>query len=264
MKTQLGKPILWIGMSCLFACGDGGQPQVVQKFVYDVSNDTLDLSVQLSKDLSLNTDFVVPIKNYGELRVTASNPAQGVTIGGKLNVAAFLDPAFIVLERTRKLPNNQPMSSYITTDVARLRIKIQDQVASSVYLGTDSQKMYFGTAIELGFMGANFPQGLVISQYIRDTKQRMLGVITVYGPEIQNGQVIHPGGIFLMTNITDLAGYIKAAKGTQETFADRSRLYPDDSTYINEPYRRHLSNPRNLYNLMQTYKQDSKNAGLSN
>ena len=153
------------------------------------------------------------------------------------------------------------MSRYVQNEVAQLRIEASEKVAVSAYFGTDSSAMYFGTAVELGFINENFPPGLVLTQRIKDPENRPLGVVTFFGPKLRNDQVIAPGGFFLMTNISDLLKYYNT---NMENDTNNWGPLSDGEAdfYINEPYRKKFSSPQQRYKLYKTYKKRGKKAGM--
>jgi hypothetical protein len=242
-----------------FALGCGAEDrQLIKSFSYDVTEQRVELGLEFQKELELNTDLIVPIKDYGEIKLLAPYGTKGLQITGSLNLDMFLDPDFIHMERTRFLPNGGSMSSYVETNLARIRFQPHDSIGTSLYLGVDdTSKRYLGTSIELGFIDQNFPQGLIISQRLNDSMNRPLGVITFYGPKVENGRLIAPGGLFFVTNLTDLHAY----KKDPSTLNDH-RLIPDTKTEINDPYKKMLSDPRKIQNLLDLYERSGKKAQL--
>lgn len=259
------KPVV---MSCLLmvACGDSEEDQIVQRFSYAVENNSIEFEVEFNQDFELNTDVVIPVRDYGDVKLMSPADGNGFIIGGKVNLDAFVDDDFLSLEQTRSLPNNQPMSRYVQTDVARLRVQASEQVATSIYLGLDPEMFYLGSAVELGFMGEDFPSGLVISQRIRDKERRQLGVITIYGPEIKDGEVLNPGGIFFITNVSELINYYggkdEKVNHDMHDLSSGNALYPEDQTYISEEHQEDLDSKRDLRKLMKLYRKSAKDAGM--
>lgn len=239
----------WISVGC----GED-QPQYIKDFAYDVRDNQVTLEAEFSSDVSLNTDFVVPILNYGEVSLIANNDQYGFRIKTSLNMDALVDPEILSLSRTRKLPNNQMMSPYVETDVGRMWIKASDDVATSVYFGLEPEKFYLGVAVELNFIDDQFPAGLVLSQRVRDNQGRMLAVVSLYGPEITNGEVTAPGGLFIISNVSELASYLK-----ENPLASRDiQFLPDDQPFVNDPDYESLSEQ---YKLLKIYQKSGKKAG---
>ncbi len=275
IAKRLGGLFIFSSFLGLFGCGPD-QAQVVSNFSYDIVDNYLDLKIEFNKATSINTEFSVPILDYGKVSFSPENDNSGFTLGFAVNLKYIEDQDILRLEKTRKLPNGEPMPSYVQADVARLHFTTpSDKVSDSVYLGLDARAMYLGNAVELNVFDANFPSGLVISQRILDKQQRSLGVVTFFGPKVVNGQVVAPGGIFLMTNITDLVTYYPpktpaptepmSLSSTSFDTPDSSfhgMLMPDNQPYINEPYRETLSNGYKQYQLFKQYQRYLKKAGL--
>lgn len=254
----------------LSSCGSD-QEQLVKRFAYDIpENDVLSLEVEFNQDTELNTEFTVPILQYGSVGISPSNDNTGVILSANLNLKYIDNEDIIDLERTRRLPNGQRMSRYIEDDLARIRIKPHEKVHTSIYLGLNPENMYFGNSIELSFVDANFPAGLVISQRLRDHQNRQVGVVTFFGPHLtDDGQVSAPGGIFIATNVTDLVDYYgnkdDEALGTMSAYGELViDLKPDNNTFVNDPYRNKFKGAYEWYKLKKLYKSQAKKAGLAN
>lgn len=270
MLKRLGAALsVPIFMLTSIGCGSD-QQQIVSGFNFNVVDRKLGLNVEFSKETELNTEFHIPILQYGAVSLSPSNDAHGFTIGLELDLSYITDSDLFDFEKTRLLPNGQSMSTYVTEDVARIRIKASEQIGTSVYLGLDVDAMYVGAAVELNFLDKNFPSGLVISQRIRDKQQRDLGVVTLFGPKVENNQVVAPGGFFLITNVSQLMQYYPPhnapAVFSNRTLVDNKSeiLLPDDQTYIDEANRGYFSNTLNRYRLMKLYKKKVTEAGYAN
>ena len=246
-----------IGFFAIFtaiACGDD-QPQFIQNFAYDITENTVTLEAEFSSNVSLNTDFRVPILKYGEVAMVANDDQHGFRLKTTLNLGALVDPDIVHLLRTRRLPNNQPMSSYVKSDLGRLKIKASDDIATSVYFGLNPDQFYLGTSVELNFIDQHFPAGLILSQRLRDTRGRMLAVVSLYGPQISPaGEMTAPGGIFVVSNISDLKRYLEESAGAGQ----RVRLKPEKATWVNQKKFKSMTAQ---YKLFQLYKKSGKRAG---
>lgn len=278
MKRLVMSGLTAVLMFFSISCGDS-EVQYIQSFKYNVENNQISVELEFNRDLTLNTDVIVPILEYGSVSLFSSDEEHGLRIAAALNMDAFVDSRILRLERTRKLPNGQPMSTYVTTDVARLWVRATKnaKVAASAYLGLDPEKVYVGTSVELSFLDANFPQGLVLSQRIRDDRGRMLGVITLFGPEVENKKVIAPGGVFFITNASDLAAYIQHDKEAGEQPAAEASiasfigddnapmlmfggiLTPEEKTYVNTP---EYEKKEKQAELLQLYNTLGRQSGL--
>ena len=261
MINFIKKPVFCVMLMVLGGCG-GEEGQYVENFEYDVGDNQVGLGVEFNSDLTLNTDLTVPILDYGYVYLIANDDQFGFRIKTDLNLDALVDPKILNLSKTRMLPNEQAMSSYVDTDVARLWINASDDIAVNVYFGLEPNQFYFGVALELGFVDEDFPAGLVISQRIRDAKQRMLGVVTLYGPEVEDGKVVKPGGMFFISNVTDLKSYYEASSlnaGPTVLSYGRGQIMPDERPFINQDKYKLFRNQRKLLKL---FRKKGKEAGL--
>ena len=192
----------------LVSCGEQDQ-NVVNKFSYNINQNELDLFIEFNQDVELDLELALPVKDYGFVEFSPSERERGFSLGFDLNLDILLDDEIMSIEKTRNLPNGRPMSTYVTEDLARYKINISKKISNSLYLGFDPDNLFFGNAIELDFINDDFPSGLSITQRFRDNKNRLLGIITLYGPNVEENEVIAPGGVFVMMNISDLASYLK-------------------------------------------------------
>lgn len=243
----------------LLGCGSDGQ-QILKSFTFNVGNNVLSFDLQFNQNVELNTAFTIPILNYGSVTLTPPADGNGFIIGGTLNLNYIYDGDLVRLSKTRLLPNGQRMPTYVTQDVAQIRIKEADMIYSDIYLGLDLDHMYLGTALELGYIDQNFPAGLVISVWIKDKQNRTLGVISIFGPHVENGKMISPGGFAFMTNVSDLIKY----------YPNGGRVLPkaieDMSTFkslvqVNQQYKREYSDPLKLNHLIQQMRKSGQDAG---
>lgn len=250
---------LAISSFIILSCG-ADQPSIVKSFSYNIQNNIVSFQVEFSQNIELNTEFNIPILDYGSFLLTPPASGNGFIIGGTLNLDYINDERLATLSKTRLLPNAQAMSTYVTEDVARIRIKDTDQIYSDVYLGMDNQHMYLGTALELEYIDQNFPAGLVVSGRISDAKKNTVGVITVFGPNVQNGHMISPGGIFFITNVSDLIKYNPTGATIRPAAIHDTRDFKD-TVEINAPYRREYSDPFKLYKLLEDMRKAGEEAG---
>ncbi|MFK7824398.1 MAG: hypothetical protein AB8G05_09585 [Oligoflexales bacterium] len=266
MLNKLRQPMLGALLLSMISCG-GEEQQYVKNFEYGVGDNDVSLGLEFNSDLTLNTDLTVPILDYGFVHLIANDNQYGFRIKTDLNLEALVDPEILNLSTTRNLPNEQSMTSYVETDVAKLWIKASDEIAANVYFGLEPDQFYFGVALELGFIDDDFPAGLVISQRIRDAKQRMLGVVTLYGPEVKDGIIIKPGGLFFISNVNELRSYLKDQRSQkleltsldQEIYSRKVPVIFDENTFINQP---RYNNLKRQYELFKLFKRKGKKAGL--
>jgi hypothetical protein len=248
-----------LATALVLACG-ADQQQIIKSFAFNVANNILSFGVQFNQNIELNTELNIPILNYGSITLTPPADGKGFIIGGSINMNYINDGSIVTLNKTRLLPNGQPMTTYVTEDLAQIRIKDSDQIYSDIYLGTSMQNMYLGTALELGYIDQYFPAGLVISVRITDSKNRALGVITIFGPHLVNGELVSPGGFFFVTNITQLMQYYPNGTSTVP-----SPIYDMPSfrnlVEINPQYRSEYSNPIKLNDLMVQFHKAGQDAG---
>lgn len=245
----------------LVACG-GDQQQVVRSFSYEITNNILGLELEFTQNIEINTELYIPILDYGTFILTPPIGNRGMILAGNVDLDYIFDARLPRIEKTRDLPNGRPMSSYITDDLARIRLEHTDKIHSNVYIGSDSERMFLGTAIELGYIDENFPPGLVISFRIQDPDKRNLGILSLFGPKLRNGELVEPGGFFFASNVNDLVRYNPTGEPSftvpmpvynRETF--------EELIEIQEPYTKKYSDPLRLQRLLNQFREAGYEAG---
>lgn len=203
------KILNYIVLFLCLSCGSG-DIIILKDIVYSVSKNKIEVGAEFDSFLDLELEMSVAIKEYGTLNFIPPSREKGSIISFSLDKKIFKDEEYLSLKKTRKLPNGGKMSNYIEKDLLWLKFKKRSKgVKPSLYLGTDTDDFYLGSAIELNFIDEDFPN-ITISQRFKDTKGRYLGVLTFFGPKFKkNGDLKYHGGFFFATNISDLARYLE-------------------------------------------------------
>lgn len=245
----------------LIGCGSD-QQQIIKYFSYTIEDNHFTFNLEFSQNIEINTEFTIPILDYGSISLIPPINGKGFIIGGSLNLDYINDERIAALSKTQKLPNSQPMSPYVTQELARIKIVESSVIATDAYLGTNSQHLYLGTALELGYIDQHFPAGLVISGRITDAQKRTLGVVSIFGPEVKNGQVVNPGGFFFVTNISDLIAYNPRGANIVPERIDNLDSF-NKLVEVNKPYRKVYSDPFKMNDLLQKILRAGREAGYN-
>ncbi len=262
LRKTVGASLIILGVSV--SCGPDS-PSIVGGFRFDITPENkMSLDIDFNVQAELNTEVHIPIKinndpakDYGEVHLMGKTDGTGFTLGGNINLEIIKDQDVLSVEKTRLLPNGQALSPYITEDLLRLRFQESEQVATSVYLGTTMDNFFFGVAVELSFINEKFPASLVITQRILDKQKRAVAVATIYGPKVENGTMVEPGGFFMATNISDLIKFY----GKKVNFGVKD-FSPDLNTYIDPEHQDEFSNSKNFLKLFRTFKKSGKDSGF--
>ena len=181
----------------LFACGSGDEG-LVEKITYKLTETSVNLDVEFNSTLELDIETIIPIKNFGRIKFSPGSSGRGFLLGFELDYKILEDEEIAKVSKTRLLPNGQRMSRYINEDLLSIHFKKKNRIRPSLYLGSSFDNFYLGTSLELSFIGEEFPEMFpTITFWSRDSKGRVLGVVTFYGPKIVDGEVKVPGGISL-------------------------------------------------------------------
>lgn len=186
-------------------CGTGEGQQLVRNFQWTLADNAVTLDTEFSTEVTLNVEVEVPVKEYGVIRFVPATAEKGFRIVTDLNLGAFVDSEILRLRKTATLPNGRPFHTFVASELNELRFKLPERPTAYGYFGLETGKRYLGAAVDLTFVDKEFPEGLSVSQQIVDSSQRVLGVVTLYGPQMENGTVKVPGGVFLVTNLSTLS-----------------------------------------------------------
>lgn len=220
---------LWFFLGLVWSCGSSDE-SIVKDILYNIDDNQVDVGVEFEDVLELELELSVPIKKYGSLDFIPAGRKSGFILGFSLDLSIFNDDDMLSLKKTRKLPNGQRMSRYVDTELIWLRFKKSNKIRPSLYLGAEVENYYLGAAIELGFMDDDFPANLTISQRLKNPENQPIGVITLYGPKVEDDKIKVPGGLFFATNISDLIEYSEEDNNAQKLDSGQLKFET-----INEP-----------------------------
>ena len=254
----------------LMSCGES-EVQYVNDFQYSFRDNKVDLEVEFNPDFSLNTELSIPVLNFGTLSLIPNNADKGFKVRTQLSLDAFIDDKILHLDQTSDLPNGYPMSSYVETEVGELKFQASDKIRPTIYFGLEEDKFYLGASLELKFISEDFPAGLAMTQRIRDTLGRVLGVVTFYGPKVEFGEVVQPGGLFFISNVSVLSDYFKEQRlndlhmsqhmdePQRVTQGLKNHLMPEFKTEVNI---KRFENKMEQFKLFKLYQREGKKAGM--
>ena len=195
----------------LYSCGEGDS--FIEEIVYNVADEDIEVGVEFNNSFNLELEASIPILQYGTLNFIPAGRETGSIFSFSLNMSILNDKDILSLKKTRVLPNGSPMTNYVESDLLWLYLKNQKNVHPSFYLGTDVHDFYIGAALQFAFIDEQFPEQLTITQRFRDSKGRLVGAMTIFGPRLyNNGSVRDYGGIFFVTNATDLKKFVEQDK----------------------------------------------------
>jgi hypothetical protein len=272
---------LWIPS----ACGPTGDPtSVVSGFNVAMTDQDIQVDIVFSNQFQLNMDARIPIMDnltgtrYGEVDLITHTSGSGFTLS--LAVDRTQLPKFgelVQFEKTRNLPNDQPMSNYIDAPLYRLTFHPNPEIEVSAYLGPTLTDCYVGAAIGFSFMDEHFPSQLVLTQLIQDQQKRTVAAASIFGPKIEHGMAVAHGGLFIATNVNKLIEYYGKPAGSTATMASIeawgknaafpttriSQSIPLQSTSkveISGPNATLYQDPRKLLSILKQLNQDSEAA----
>lgn len=256
-------PVLTLTGVLAVACG-ASVSQIVKSFSFNLEERKAHLLTEFSTEVALNMEVAIPIKNMGWVRLIPADSQHGFQIATDIDLSAFMDQSLMV-GRTRTLPNGVSLPSYISTDLYSVELKRDQSLNTRLYLGTSAEKKYVGVGLELKFVDSRFPEGLAISQNLQDGAKRNIGVVSFYGPKMNNGQIVAPGGIFIASDINALRGQSMAQGFTVNTAGvdmQQVKLLPYDGFDVAGKNSRTYKRPDQQFRLFNQFKSAGRQAGL--
>jgi hypothetical protein len=209
--------IIAVGLGSFFV---GCKQDVVNSFGFSFQDGKAGFGVEFSPDFTISAESRSPIGKYGEVAFIPGNGTDyGIKFDASLNVGAYLDATIIKTKETR-LPNGAPFPSYIGSALYRYEFVKNTKFSGNAYFGADVGKRYLGTAIAINELTNGIPAGFSLTQSLLNSNKERVGVATVYGPVVANGNVIAPGGVFgainLSTTVPNIEDFISGKKLTSD------------------------------------------------
>jgi len=200
----------WFPISC---GSTGNNPTVLSNMDVSITDQDLTLNLVFSSQFQLNTNAIIPIANnmtgvrYGEVALTTNPGGAGFTLALSVDRSQLPEIINENIGKTQLLPDGQPMSTYVNAPVYKISVPIQNGLGLTFYLGPTATNFYIGTALQFSFMSNNFPAQLVITQVITDAKNRPVAAASIFGPSMVGTTVKENGGLFIISNISNLIQY---------------------------------------------------------
>lgn len=242
-------------LNLLVSCGV--DQQILTDFSYNIKDDILDLQVEFSSNVGINTELSIPILDYGNFSLTPPKIGKGFVIKAKLNFKYLEDERMLTIGKTRLLPDGQLMPDYVTKDLVSVRAEENEAIHTYIYLGPNRDQMYLGTALELNYINEHFPSGIVVTVKLMDKQQRQVGVFSIFGPNLNEQGLLSPGGFFFVTNVSDLKQFAKEKIKIETSSLSTPR---QEIIEVNEPYRREYQDHFRLSALLQLFQSLGRNA----
>jgi len=256
--------LLASALAFVTACGgpnQGGGQNVVSGFKLDYRAGDIIFDVNFSQDFSLNLEVASPIKNYGSISFIPGDNQSGFGIRAILATGAWLD-GVLTIDKTNRLPNGAPFPSYVGSDLARYQFTKQDKFKGFLYLGTEVNKKYLGTAVALEFISKNFPAGIAISQSLFNNKNERVGVATVYGPQVdKDGNLLQPGGLFAAANLSTLVPSMGVMSHQEDMAVGNIPVYTNGKFEIHAPQGKTFTDEDAL-DFMIRFRREGEKAGV--
>jgi len=154
---------------------------------------TLEFTAILSKDADFALNGQILIPPYGDIYFAPATPKQGFTMGGRVDLAAFRAESWAFPEVSR-LQTGAFFPPFIKTPL--VEVPVGDDFFT--YFGVRDQK-YLGVAWSF-IKSTTTPVGVGANYY--DSAGNIVMGALFYPPEVVDGQVTRPGGLFIGTNLS--------------------------------------------------------------
>lgn len=248
------------------ACG-ASATQLVKSFNFNLGERKATILSEFSKDFPLNLDATIAIQDKGVVRLIPAADGHGFQISTEIDLSAFLDKR-LTIGRTTTLPSGVAFPPFISTELYSVNLRREPAYTTKFYMGTVPSNRYLGVGIELNFVDSRFPSSLLISQNIQDKNKKNIGVVALYGPKMNNGQMVAPGGLFFATDLNALNGksssqviesFVASTSGIEMRKVD---LLPYDGFDVVGRDARNYRRPENQLKLFTNFRGAAQQAGL--
>jgi len=244
----------------LTSCGSE-QESIVGKMGVSLQGQEAVLDVEFSERIALDLEATIPVSKYGSIGMYPANDTRGFLLQARVNLGAFTDQD-LFKGVTNTLPSGSPFPSYISTSLARVRVSNSPTFAADIYLGTQPEKLYLGVGLELKFVSGWMPEGLTLTQNIKDKSGKVLGVVSMYGPKNSASPAI-PGGIFVASNISQFKATAQNFSSQNITVQKIEDMKSSGELIITGPRAPEYQNDNyKIWTLYQTFVKEAEKAGI--
>ncbi len=184
----------------VISCQQSEPPARLQVTVPSVNQ--VSVGIQLTARYGLNLGGEFPIQDFGSIFFTPESPSSGLGFGFRLNSSVFRHDNWINYQEVTTLPTNAAFPAWMTGPVVDIVVPPANinALAWHFYIGT-RQNFYVGAAALISAINQNFPS-LRIEYSFYDPQGKVIVGLVFFGPKIENGRVVVPGGIFVGTNVS--------------------------------------------------------------
>ncbi len=226
----------------------GGAPQIIQKVVFQPSEnlETLRLSLQFAPSIQTNLQGAFTLKDYGYLFINPYTETAPFEIGFEMNTSVFNEQEYVHIGGTTVLPNGMPIGIPYALAEIRGTHPISDKFDLIGYVDV-LHTSWIGIATMFSFIDPKyFPPGLSITQQFLYNNQGAPGAIAaVFGPVVNEaGEILKMGGIAFFANVRQLVAMYPPKDTSQR---GELALYPSNELIIQGPQAaKYENNPKAL------------------
>ncbi|MGE4233572.1 MAG: hypothetical protein AB7F43_09615 [Bacteriovoracia bacterium] len=199
--------------SCFLGCED----PIINNFQYSIpaNLETLSVTAVFSDALDIDAGGTFPVLSFGQIEVyqkTSSNPFR---VGFRLNLDVMNQLDQFIYKATTTMPSGMPFPNPIRNR-ALAEIEFAQSISKDIepllYIDlADNGRQWLGAAALFPFIDEGFPEGVTVSQgFLEDANKIPRAIVSVFGPKLQDGKVVNPGGVAVFVNIVSLVGMVRS------------------------------------------------------
>lgn len=194
----------WLGVGLLAIMISGcksDEPPVRYSLTAPAENE-IRFQAQLMKRYGIGLDTEFDIKDYGSIFVTPENSQGGFGFGFQFNSRVFDHDEWFGYQEVEALPTGAAFPFWVSGKVMDIEVPPVNSkpIDWHLYVGTRGQ-MTLGLAAVIHEINGRFPD--VDLQYtFYDKKGHVILGLMFFGPEMNGGALVSPGGIFVGTDLT--------------------------------------------------------------
>ncbi len=165
--------------------------------------ETVTLTVSFTRNIQTDLLGDFSIGQYGNLFLHPSTLNTPFQIGFRLNTSIVNDQDLVRLTPVTTFPNGVNLPMLLDSALVQINLPNPAHAQFDIFAYVDVfKKQWLGNAVVLIFVDGEFPQGLAISQgFFRGPDSQPAVYVSAFGPRLQNGSVLVPGGLAVFGNI---------------------------------------------------------------
>lgn len=221
-KMTIALAISAATLGTLTSCG-GETEKYIESWKINWSQNTFNVNAVFNQQYEIDGEALIKFKNYGTVYV-GQDDQRRFSVNFALDKGIFGD---IDLTPASSLPTGVNFPNIVTMPMVQTKLMTETGKWTIYgYFGQQDKKWLAGAAIQLDGINNNFPVLSVTQNYFKDNQR--FASFTIYGPKLDaNGNVLVPGGLFVVADVNMLIDNKAQVQTNVEISGQDAHLYQD-------------------------------------